>query len=178
MPAIDRTPTAGLAAFGAVCAVVGGALRVVSTFIPWAPASPWLETLYGVIDVCLLFGLIAVYLRTAERIGVVGLFFFAVSLGAEASIVGPDAVMFGIDFYQLGCAVLLIGLLGLSVQMLRVGVLRVPAGLWLASVVAGFGANAIGGKVGVLAAGAILGVGFLCAGVLILHRPHLTAAAG
>jgi hypothetical protein len=178
MPAIDRTPTAGLAAFGAVCAVVGGGLRIASTFIPWAPASPWLETLYGVIDIGLLFGLIAVYLRTAERIGMVGLFFFVVSLAAEASIVGPVAVMFGIDFYQVGCAVLLVGLLGLSVQMLRVGVLRIPAGLWLASAVSGFGANATGSKLGVLAAGAVLGVGFLCAGVLILHRPPAPAAAG
>ena len=166
----DRTPAAALGVFGAACAVVGGGLRIVSAFIPWAPASPWLETLYGVIDICLLFGLIAVYLHAAERIGLVGLVFFIVSLAADASIVGPDAVMFGIDFYQVGVAGLLIGLAGLGVQMLRTRVLLVPAGLWLCSVVAGFGSSALGAKLGVTAAGGVFGLAFLCAGVLLLTR--------
>ena len=153
-----------------MCAVAGGGLRIVSALIPWAPASPWLETLYGAIDICLLFGLIAVYLHAAERIGLTGLVFFIVSLAADASIVGPDAVMFGIDFYSVGVAGLLIGLAGLSVQMLRTKVLALPAGLWLCSVVAGFGSSALGAKLGVVAAGGVFGLAFLSAGVLLITR--------
>ena len=153
-----------------MCAVAGGGMRIVSAFIPWAPASPWLETLYGAIDICLLFGLIAVYLHAATRVGLVGLVFFIVSLVADASIVGPDAAMFGIDFYSVGVAGLLVGLAGLSVQLLRTKVLPVPAGLWLCSVVAGFGSSALGAKLGVVAAGGVFGLAFLCAGALILTR--------
>lgn len=161
--------------FGAACAVAGGGLRVASSFIPWSPASPWLETLYGVIDLCLLFALVAVYLRAADGIGLAGLFFFVVSLGAQASIVGPDPTVFGIDFYQAGAAGLLIGLAGLSVQLLRARALAIPSILWLASVAAGFGSAATGSPTGALAAGAVLGLGFMWAGALMLRSPFEAA---
>ena len=68
--------TAELVRFGAVAAVVGGVLRIASTFIPYEANSAPLETLYGVIDLCLLFGLIAGYLAHAEAVVLVGRFAF------------------------------------------------------------------------------------------------------
>jgi hypothetical protein len=90
--------TAALVRVGAAAAVVAGALRIVSTFIPYEANSAGLEALYGVIDLCLMFGLVAVYVASAEAIGMAGLAFFLVALAGVASIVGPDAPAFGIDF--------------------------------------------------------------------------------
>ncbi|HAJ47992.1 MAG TPA: hypothetical protein DCL54_15575, partial [Alphaproteobacteria bacterium] len=62
------------------------------------PQSPVLEVLYAVIDLSLLFGLVAIYLRVAPALGWPGLLAFAVSGAGLASIVGPDTEMFGIDW--------------------------------------------------------------------------------
>jgi hypothetical protein len=96
------TPLAGLVRLGALAAVVAGALRIASTFIPYEAGSAPLETFYGVIDLGLMFGLMAVYAGNAGRVGAIGFAGFAVALAGIASIVGPDAPAFGVDFYRVG----------------------------------------------------------------------------
>ena len=125
--------TAGLVRAGAAAAITGGALRIVSTFIPHEANSPGLEALYGVIDLGLMFGLVAVYIASAEAVGIAGLALFLVALAGVASIVGPDAPAFGGDLYRIGALVFVAGLAGLSVQLLRAGVMRVSVGFWLAT---------------------------------------------
>ena len=79
----------GLVRFGAWAAVVAGFLRIASSFIPYEAGSAVLEALYGVIDLGLMFGLIAIYIASAEGIGFAGLAAFLVALAGLASIVGP-----------------------------------------------------------------------------------------
>jgi hypothetical protein len=165
--------------WGAVAAIVGGVLRIVATFIPYLPHSAALESLYGVIDVCLMFGLIALYLDTGNDLGGLGLGFFAVALIGIASIIGPDPTQFGIDFYQAGSAVFLVGMTGLSVCLFRRGRYRIPACLWMASALLGVAASAGAGATAFAGAGLLLGAGFLTAGIAVARfRPTTTGPSG
>jgi len=170
--------TAALVRAGAVAAIAAGALRIASTFIPYEPNSAGLETLYGVIDLGLMFGLVAVYIANAEALGMAGLAFFLLALAGVASIVGPDAPAFGIDFYRIGALVFVAGLAGLSVQLLRAGLMRVSAVLWLGTFAASL-LTAVAPQA-FIAAGLAIGAGYVLAGVELLRvRPAnaFTAAA-
>lgn len=162
--------TAALVRVGAVAAVVAGVLRIVSTFIPYEPNSPGLEALYGVIDLGLMFGLVAVYIASAEAVGLAGLGLFLLALAGVASIVGPDAPAFGIDFYRIGALVFVSGLAGLSVLLLRAGMMRNSAVLWLATFAASL-ATVVAPQA-FMAAGLAIGAGYVLAGLeLLRNRP-------
>lgn len=154
-----------LIALGRAGAVVGGSLRIVAAFVPYDPKLVWLEGLYAAIDIGLLFGLIALYLVHADRIGRSGLALFALALVAMASIIGPDAKSFGVDWYMAGASVFLAALAGLSAVLLWKGVERGPAIFWLVA----FGLGCllmIGGHPMLLtASGVSLGIGFLLFGI-------------
>jgi hypothetical protein len=169
---------AGLVRVGAAAAIVAGALRIVSTFIPYEANSPGLEALYGVIDLGLMFGLIAVYIASAEAVGIIGLALFLVALAGVASIVGPDAPAFGIDFYRIGALVFVAGLAGLSVQLLRAGLMRMSAVLWLGTFAASLAT--IVAPQAFVAAGLAIGAGYVLAGLELLRSrpaPAFAAAA-
>jgi catechol 2,3-dioxygenase-like lactoylglutathione lyase family enzyme len=157
-----------LVRLGGYAAIGGGALKLVAAFIPYAPQSAFLEGLYGLIDTGLLFGLIAVYLVAASRIGWIGLASLVVALTALASLVGPEAEMFGIDFYQTGAAVFTLGLTAFSVQLLRKRFLTIAASLWIASALIGVALTAVGSPIAFIAAGIALSAGFIAAGYHIL----------
>ncbi|MDP3738188.1 MAG: hypothetical protein Q8R02_12405 [Hyphomonadaceae bacterium] len=161
-----------LVRFGAAAGVLGGLLRIASGFVPYQPEQAWLEALYGVIDVCLLFGLLGFYLASAEKLGVAGMALFAVALAGLASIVGPDAQMFGVDFYRVGALVFLVGLAGLSVQMLLKRQLVASAWLWIAALASSLAGAALQAPLGILGAGMLLGAGYVLAGLMIL-RPRI-----
>ncbi|HOZ26409.1 MAG TPA: hypothetical protein PLH23_18795 [Hyphomonadaceae bacterium] len=164
---------AGLVRFGAVAAVIGGGLRIVSSFVPYEAGSATLETLYGVIDLCLLFGLLAVYVASAEVVGMFGLAMFLVALAGVASIVGPDAQAFGIDFYRVGALVFVIGLAGLSVQLVRARRMMASAALWTATPVASLASIAL--PQAFLAAGICIGAGYVAAGLSLLRERRVLA---
>jgi hypothetical protein len=166
--------TTALVRAGAAAAIIAGALRIVSTFIPYEPNSPGLEALYGVIDLGLMFGLIAVYIAGAEALGIAGLAFFLIALAGVASIVGPDAQAFGIDFYRIGALVFVAALAGLSAQLLRAGLMRTSAALWLATFAASFATVVF--PQAFLAAGLALGAGYVTAGVGLLRRRPVAPA--
>ena len=158
-----------LISFGAVAAMVGGILRIIAAFIPYTADSAGLEMLYGVIDLGFLFGLMALYIVMADRLGRTGFIFALVSLAAIASIVGPDAKMFGIDFYWGGASLFSLGLAGLSVVLIRVKYFIWPARLWIGSL--GLGLLALSGSTTAFAAaGALLGAGFAVAGLSLMRR--------
>ncbi len=155
--------------FGAVAALVGGTLRIIAAFIPYTTESAGLETLYAVIDLGILFGLMALSIVTADRLGRTGLICATLSLAAIASIVGPDAKMFGIDFYWGGASLFSLGLAGLSVVLIRVKYFIWPARLWIISL--GLGLLALTGSTAAfMAAGVLLGVGFALAGLSLMRR--------
>ena len=151
-------------------AILGGALRVGSSFIPWTPNDPGLEALAFIIDVALLFGLMGVYFARRAALGVAGFAAFVLAEIGIASIVGPDTVAFGIDTYQAGVAAISIGLSLLGVVMLlrRTGPM-LAALCWIGSTIAGIAGNAAGqGELGFLAGGILFGFGFVVAGVAII----------
>lgn len=157
----------GLVRVGAVAAVIGGGLRIVSTFIPYEADSMMMEALYAVIDVCLMLGLIAVYLASAEAVGAIGLVAFLVALAGIASIVGPDAQAFGVDLYRIGALVFVAGLAGLAVQLLRARRMVASAGLWVATLAAALLTMAV--PQAFVVSGLCLGAGYVLAGVGMLR---------
>jgi hypothetical protein len=149
-------------------AILGGALRIGSAFIPWAPGQAWLELLYLAVDVLLLFGLMGIYLACRDRVGVIGFIAFAIAETGIASIVGPDGVVpaYGIDTYQLGVLVITVGLTFFAIVQLvaRAGPLWAPL-CWVASMLVGVGGS-FGGdpETGFLIGGVLFGLGFIVAG--------------
>lgn len=161
---------APLIRLGAWGALVGGGLRAVATFIPYAPNSAGLEALYGVIDVGLLLGLIAIYLDGAAASGRAGLAGFVVALVGTASIVGPDAPAFGIDFYLAGSLTLLIGMSVLAAALWRAGHNKRAAQAWLLATLLAILGGAAAQPLLIEAGGLVLGLGFVLAGAQILWR--------
>lgn len=155
--------------WGAYCGIAGGALRIASSFIPYAPNSAALEGLYAAIDLGMLFGLIAVGLATAGALGRTGFAFWVIAVAGLASIVGPDPVAFGIDFYKLGAAVFVFALGAMALVLLARRTLALAAGLWLASAVAGLLPGVLGAAAFAVA-GITLGAGFVVAGRALLRR--------
>jgi hypothetical protein len=154
------------------CAIIGGGLRIASSFIPWAPDTAWLEGLYFAIDTLLLFGLMGIYFAHRARLGVSGFAMFAVAETGIASIVGPDTTVFGIDTYQAGVAVISIGLALLGVVMLvrRAGTIAAPL-CWIASTAAGAAGGVAGqAELGFLVGGLLFGLGFIVAGAAVIGR--------
>ncbi len=171
-----------LIAFGAWAGALGGALRIASSFIPYAPQMAWLEALYAVIDLGMLFGLIAAYLAASDMVGAFGFAGFVIGAAGLASIVGPDAQMFGVDFYRVGAFVFLVGLALFAAALLRARRLPISAILWAASFIAGVIAAATGQALAFAFAGVLLGAGFVVSGAEILrgrqYRPSPTRGEG
>jgi len=152
-------------------AIIGGALRVASAFIPWAPDVLALELFYFVIDAMLLFGLMGAYLAYRARIGVFGFVAFAIAEIGIAAIVGPDTTAFGVDIYQIAVLVITAGLTLFAIQLLvtRAGPWWAPV-CWIASTVVGVGATAGGAPgLGFMTGGVLFGLGFVAAGVAMLR---------
>jgi len=158
--------------WGAGCAMTGGALRVVTTFIPWRAGNAGLEIVYAATDLGMLFALIAVGLAAARPLGRVGFACWAVALAGLASIVGPDPVAFGIDFYQLGAGVFVLALGAMAVVLLAQRTLRAASGLWAASAVLALASAA--SPLAFAAAGLVLGLGFIAAGWAMWRVPTST----
>jgi len=169
--AVAAEPLHRLVRVGAAAAIVGGGLRIASTFIHYHPDTAWLEALYGVIDVCFLVGLIAVYVSVAGRVGVFGLAGFLVALAGVASIVGPDAIALGVDFYRAGALVFVSGLAVLGVALIRAGAMRVSAWLWIATLGAALAARVA--PEAFLVSGVCVGAGFVVAGLNLLRGSRL-----
>lgn len=163
-------------AFGAAAGAIGGALRVATTFIPYVPDAAWLEALYAACDLGMMFGLIAVYLATAGKVGLAGLVAFAVALAALASIVGPDANKFGVDFYRVGAALFALALSAFAVTLIVARAFIIAGALWIACGAFGAAASATGSGSAFLIAGLASGAGFVVAGVTLFRPPRHAAA--
>lgn len=158
---------------GGAAAVIGGVLRVAAAF-PISRDPLALEALYDIIDAMLLFGVIAIYLDRAEKLGFLGLAAFAVAVGALSFIGGPDADPFGFSTYQQGAATLLIALLGLGFAWLRAGQRPLWAPVfWFLSAIASGVLSRFSPPLstyGYAAAGVLFGAGFIAAGIPLVNR--------
>lgn len=158
--------------FAGAAAVLGGAMRIATAFVPWAPGVAWLEVVAFAIDVLLLFGLIGVYLVHRAALGWAGLGAFVLAEIGIASIVGPDTIAFGIDTYIAGVHAISVGLAVLGVALLAARVEMLAAVCWIASLAAGLAAGFLGqGAAGFLIGGVLFGLGFVAAGLALL-LPH------
>lgn len=156
--------------WGAWCGIAGGALRVITTFIPFRAGSAGLEAVYAATDLGMLFALIAVGLVAARALGRIGFACWAVALAGLASIVGPDPVAFGIDFYQLGAGIFVLALGAMAAVLLARRTLPAAAGLWVASALAALVSGATASGLVFAVAGLVLGLGFVAAGRAMLAR--------
>jgi hypothetical protein len=154
-------------------ALLGGGLLVASAFVPYTAGSVAIEALYAVIDLSLLLGLVTIYAHETQAIGWPGLLTFVLAFAGLASIVGPDATMLGVGWYQAGATVAAIGMAGLGASLLAAGRLVAPALCWIAvPLVASFAPPPIGQML----AGTSFGVGFLIAAlsILLIANPRPT----
>ena len=158
---------------GGGAALIGGLLRVISSFIPYHEEVAWLEGLYSFVDICLLFGLAAIYLKYAERLGGIGVIAFVLSTTGIASIVGPDAIMFGINFYEIGAFTMITGLLFLSIQMLRNRVLLWASSLWILSFVFSVATILFSHSLLFIGAGISFGVAYMLSGIELMKQQSL-----
>ncbi len=158
--------------FFGVLAVVGGAGRVISSFVPWSPNNSWLEVFYLLIDINLLFGLIGFYLANAERLGRTGFGAFLIAATGIALIVGPESAGLGVDIYQASLVIVGLGIGVFSVNfLLRGGGSMLAPAIWLASILATmFGAAAGFADHAYTVGGVIFGIGFIFAGLSLLQR--------
>jgi hypothetical protein len=159
---------------GLWAAVLGGALRIAAAFVPYTPQSPPLEAFYALIDVSILFGLAAIYAREAEALGWPGLIAFAVAFAGLASIVGPDATMFGIDWYQAGATMAALGLAAFGAALLFARRMIVAALCWIAVPAVATIAPPL---MAFQAAGVLFGLGFVMTGFSAPQKYPLSAKA-
>src|SRR5689334_7639721 len=95
-----------LVRLGALAAVVAGVLRVVFAFVPATVARDALEWFYLVIDIFLMFGVIAVYAYQHSESGVWGFVGFVLAAIGIESIGGPDGQIGIVDVYTTGASVI------------------------------------------------------------------------
>ncbi|BCW88846.1 hypothetical protein sos41_19900 [Alphaproteobacteria bacterium SO-S41] len=152
-------------------ALLAGVLRIASAFIPYAPDQAALETVFGLVDLGLLFGTIGIYLADRDALGLAGLAGFVVLLSGIASIVGPDSVFLGVNTYAVGVNVIAAGAVILAVQWLRTGRLTTSALTLISSVaIGGIGPVAGLGGASFVAAGVLFGIAYAAAGLHLLRR--------
>lgn len=154
---------------GAWAAMSGGVLRITTTFIPFTPETAWLEALYALIDVLMLVATIAIYIRYMAVIGLVGLLAAAAAMLGFASIIGPDPVMFGIDFYRLGAGIIVISMALLGVQLLRAKQQHLAAAFWLLALGFAIGFSVLAIPELLVVSGVAFGLGFIAAGARLLQ---------
>jgi len=156
-----------------LAAIMGGALDIFRV-LPILTDPIAREWLYTAIDILLVFGLIGIYLLRAERLALLGLASFAVTMAGLSFIGGPDADPFGFSTGEQGMAVIAIGMAGFSLAWLRANERPLaPPLLWFGSVVAA-------GVLGMLpapapdyalkAATVLFGAGFIAAGLQLIRN--------
>ena len=155
--------------FGGCAAIAGGLLRLMAA-IPASQNLPGVQWLYLSIDCLLLFGLLAIYVRHADKLGRLGLIAFCTGVAAICVIRSQMA---------LGGWTYIGGALALSLSLGTLGaMLRSQPGFqfapysWAASIITGAVATALPSfdAISFTVAGALFGVGFVCVGVGLLSK--------
>jgi hypothetical protein len=150
---------------GALAAVAAGSLRIVTSF--WLPASHVsVETLYLLVDLLILFGVMGLYAARSAMFGPVGLTGFVIATAGAATIVGPDGSIGSVGIYPVGSLTLSIGLVILGGAAWKHRTLPgwVPV-LWAMALASGV-AGAISGRERLFQmAGLMFGAAFVGAGI-------------
>lgn len=152
-------------------AFLGGVLEIAARLINFPWSNDGQESLYLVIDLLFLYGLLGLFSAHIERWGLLGFMGFIIALSGVASLVGPDGKLYGMDLYVLGGAAFAIGLAVMSMVLLRRGVFLLGAPLaWVGALCLGI-MGAIIPQMPVLdhLSGVSFGFGFILAGFTLLR---------
>lgn len=154
--------------FFALCAVIGGSLRILASFIPYKTSSDSLQLLYIIIDINLILALVGYYLafsrqfRTASHIGII------VSLIGFSLIAGPEATIFGIGIYQIGSAIIGLGLIIFASEHLLQKINnKIMALCFLTSVLIGLLSMLLNISILLSISGVLLGLAFILMGITL-----------
>lgn len=142
---------------GAVLGIIGGGLRAAGSFAPTLLASDDARTwLYVAIDVCLMAGLLSIYLPRRHRMGTAGpIGFFLAVVGLIATRTAPAITH--VNLYPLTAAAVAVGVVALAFsewQARRIAI-------WIPLV---FSLSLVVGSMGTLVSGA--GPLFILSGIL------------
>ncbi|MEP3450627.1 MAG: hypothetical protein ABJL11_09865 [Parasphingorhabdus sp.] len=128
------------------------------------PENMWLETLYFVIDLGFLISLIGFLLFVSSKISVIGLLGGILAFAGVSSIVGPDTIMFELDWYQIGSAIFVLGLAILGIELVRRHLFLATGAFWIASAISGTVSVIFDSPLFFQFAGFFVGTGFIFAG--------------
>ena len=150
-----------------VAALTAGLMRIGSSFLTWDSTVAWQELFATGIDVLLLFGLMGIYLANRAALGWLGLGAFVIAETGIGSIIGPDAIAFGVDTYQAGVVAISIGLALFAIVMLIRGAgSAVAAFCWILSLAVGLTGGVVGQSAfGFFFGGILFGLAFVAAGL-------------
>lgn len=147
-----------------ISALLGGLVDMGAHAIPHTANSAPLEAYYAAADILLMFGIFGLYLAHAQKTGILGLIGFIIAATGIGSIIGPDAIMFDTNFYEVGISAVTIGLLIYSIVLLRAKILTPSAIAWLLMAVIGIGGSVLGYAISFKIAGLLFGLGFVLGG--------------
>jgi drug/metabolite transporter (DMT)-like permease len=154
--------------WGAAAAVLAGVLRTATSFWTSAGSGAAVEVMYLVIDLLLLFGILAIYACHSDRLGRSGFIGFVLAVIGAAVIAGPDGTIGAVNTYVAGSLSLGTGLVFLAVASWMAHTLPrwIPA-MWVASTVLGIIAVAAGLEHVFVITGVALGLALIGAGARV-----------
>lgn len=123
----------------AIATLVGAAIDILAPFVLYPRlAEPWPHLVYVIIDVLLLFGMLAVRSVSGRSTGPLALVGFVLALLGLMLVRTSSAAIFGEASYMIASSIWSIGMVVWSVDLLRArGAFRIAAGLWIAALVIG-----------------------------------------
>lgn len=153
--------------FSAAC-VLGGFLRLISSFVDSGAATDYTEVLYSVIDLCFILGLIGFYLLYRTNLVWVGHIGFTLAICGFGFIAGPETNIFGVAVYQLGSPIVGAGVLLLSANLIKAKLCGLVAPLSLVcSVIIGLVSMLVGSNLLFIVSGVLFGIGFMALGMQV-----------
>lgn len=151
-------------------AIIAGALRAITSFIP--ETTPHVYLLYLIIDVALLFAVIGLFL-TSLATRRVTVFAFILMFLALVVLIARDVGVTPTGVYAGAAAIFSIGLAIYAIQVLRTGDMPpwIPLAWLLSTVLGPIGFFTPGLHLFFAISGLLFGTAFVGAGVLIWRRP-------
>jgi len=118
--------------------MLGGLLRVITSFIPASEDPNLLQLLYVITDIGLIQGIVGIYLIERKSLSNSGHMGFAITLSALSFISGPEAEIYGVSAYEIGSLPIGLGILIFTIAQLKSGsVHKIGAYILIGSVVSG-----------------------------------------
>jgi hypothetical protein len=147
---------------------LGGLLRLISCFVDYETANESIEILYIATDLCLILGLIGFYSVYRTKLFWLGHLGFFVAICGLSFIAGPETEIFAASVYQIGSPIVGVGVLLLSLTLIRTNLCGFVAPVSLvASVLTGLVSMLVGGSLLLFITGALFGIGFMALAIQV-----------